>query len=228
MSKKLWKEFDALARQEFAAVGYRRWWDGYVYTCEINDETWGLAAIGKADGWGQLPEMTIKFSVGVRNHAIECALAEIMDPIGGEGRVKSSPDQSTIIHGLNCLLPDDVGPDDPFKRWTLFEGADNAPAVREMVEVVNSYGRRFMEAHASLPAVAAALMGGYQYVDRGQASYRRPIAQMLLGNPELAWRLIEEHLEWVEQRHRERPGMVRDTEYEAFVSEMRQRLGLPS
>ena len=71
-------------------------------------------------------------------------------------------------------------------------GTDHTTAVHELVAAIESDGHRFMEAHASLPTVARALIIDDRYGARGPRNLHRPIACYLLGDYDQALALLDD------------------------------------
>ena len=153
MSQKVLKEVAALLGRDLAPAGYRKRAGTGIFTRQINEESLGFLGLPYSDGHGKLSWTRIHPIIGVRNYAIDQVWDEILSKRPSQFKVKPSPYLPTIRTPLSSLMPADKD-----ISWDFDEGADNAAIARDMADAIVTYAHPFMEAHASLPAVAAVLL----------------------------------------------------------------------
>jgi hypothetical protein len=223
MGAEVWQAVTELAQQEFAARGYRSWGRGF-YSTEINPETVGIVALSKADDSGRWPDVWIRPHIGVSNLHIEGLLDEIMGEAwrqnrGGGRHGTDDRDGVEFPYEWTISAPlDEIKSKTRYYAYHFREDRDHAPLLHRMLDSIEQHGRPFMDAHASLEALAEALTDPHR-TPVPSSQYRAPIAYYLLGDAVTARALLDRAMERMSAAANASPS---DPDADPFIIAARQ------
>lgn len=108
-------------------------------------------------------------------------------------------------------------PEKTFRMWHFEDGIDNEAVADDMIESIRQYGVPWMEAHASLDAMCAALRTG-QYGWPSQIDFSLPVCLLLLDRVDEALRTARQNM-----AKRSRSGGEYEEDYRRFVDALEAR-----
>ncbi len=167
---KLVVEVLALARELLEAQGWRKR-SGEIYTLNLANDVIGWLGLNRAVGRGE-PWMEINPVIGVRHLSLERTLSELLET---KFHLYNPP---TIRVNLGYLMSERS-----LAQWGFGPGGENTTRVKNMVDMIDLYGRPFLEANVTLRRVLDRMLDkemsfGFPH----QLAFRIPVAYFLLGD----------------------------------------------
>ncbi|MGH3932603.1 MAG: hypothetical protein ACRDTF_21815 [Pseudonocardiaceae bacterium] len=179
---------------------------GQIFTAEIADEVLGWLGLNRASRHRPAGEVEINPVVGVRHQGVERIVAECR----GERFHAYQP--PTVSTPLGYLLPENS-----YQAWVFGSDQSTEGVAQEMVRTIEQYGVSFMRSAAALPELCRRLDEGMGF--EHQVMYRRPVAWLLVGDPQRARNILDKALAELADR-----SDVAAEEFRRFGASLQSRL----
>jgi hypothetical protein len=145
--------------------------------------------------------------IGIRSQRVEQLVAEL------RGRSYSQYHPPTVAMNIGYIMPDNS-----FKAWRFTGGSASTTTARAMVDTIGEYGLPYMLEHSDLHKIYDLMVVERRGVPT-MTVYRIPVVCLLLGEPELARKHLDNRLSRIGTRRN--PG---DVQYLTFAAQLEERL----